>query len=78
MSIAALCHGSKDTETEGCTARAEGIMKMECVSTTAFYSAVKKSEIMKWVGKQKGMENMILSEKEKQTPQDLTHMWVLA
>jgi hypothetical protein len=62
MFIAALCIIGRSWKEPRCPSPEEWIQKIWYIYTMEYYSAIKKNEFMKFLGKCMGLENIILSE----------------
>jgi hypothetical protein len=76
MFIAALFTTAKLWKQQRCPTADEWVKKMWYLYTTEFYSAMKKNEILSFVGKWMGLENIILSE-VSQAQKSKNHMFSL-
>ena len=62
MFIAALFIIARSSKEPRCTSTEEWIQKMWYIYPMEYYSAIKKNEFMKFLGKQIDLEDIILSE----------------
>ena len=77
MVIAALLTIAKTWKQPKCPSTDEWIKKMWYIYTMEYYSAIKKNEIMPFAVTWMDLEIIILSERERQMPYDITYMWNL-
>jgi hypothetical protein len=76
MFIAALCMISRSWKELRCPSAEKWIWKMWNIYTIEYSSAIKNNEIMKFLGKQLDLENIILNE-VTQSQKKIHHMHTL-
>ena len=80
MFIAALFITAKTRKQPTCPSANTWLKKMWYIYTMAYYSDMKKKEILPFAAMWKDLENIMLSEvrqTEKEIPYDITFMWNL-